>query len=111
VQDRVVGLSNAGLQRLAAADAAQDPDALVSRAESFWHASPDMDDDPPRDESPNVQAIRLETGLVLSLAAARTLEEDDLRVIRMASAPLIEILRLRGLIGVGPSSPPKGDVR
>ena len=59
---------------------------------------------PPARKGPSVQRrSRWSDGLVLSLAAGRTLNEDDLRVIRMAAAPLIEILRLRGLIGIGPS--------
>jgi hypothetical protein len=32
-------------------------------------------------------------------------------VIHMAAAPLIEILRLRGLIAAAPSQPTKGDAR
>ena len=58
-----------------------------------------------------MQDIKLENGLVLSLTAKRRLDEDDLRVMRMAAAPLIEILRLRGLIGVGPPQSKKGDAR
>ena len=58
-----------------------------------------------------MQDVPLEAGLVLSLAAARKLDEDDLRVIRMAAAPLIEILRLRGLIDDGPSPSKKGTPR
>ena len=48
---------------------------------------------------------------MLTLTAGRSLDDDDLRVIRMAAAPLIEILKLRGLIGVGPAQPRKGDAR
>ena len=48
---------------------------------------------------------------MLSLTAARKLTEDDLRVIRMAAAPLIEILRLRGLTGIGHTQPKKGNAR
>jgi DNA-binding transcriptional MerR regulator len=42
--------------------------------------------------------VPLSDGLVLALATRRGLDEDDLRSIRVAAAPLIEILRLRGLI-------------
>jgi DNA-binding transcriptional MerR regulator len=120
VQERVVGLSDASLRRLVApeatatkADVSLESAASGSRAESFWRVRPESESeqDGATAESPSVQDVSLETGLVLSLAAARTLIEDDLRVIRMAAAPLIEILRLRGLIGIGPSQPKKGDAR
>jgi DNA-binding transcriptional MerR regulator len=118
VQERVVGLSDASLRRLAAkeavamkADVAPHSMASGSRAESFWRVQPDSQTDQTTEKSPAVQEVPLEIGLVLSLTAARALKEDDLRVIRMAAAPLIEILRLRGLTGIGPSQPKKGDVR
>jgi DNA-binding transcriptional MerR regulator len=118
VQERVVGLSDAALRRLATAEAVAtkaenvpEPPAPMSRGESFWRVQPERREDEAADESPSVQDVPLQTGLVLSLAAGRTLDEDDLRVIRMAAAPLIEILRLRGLIGVGPSQSRKGDAR
>jgi DNA-binding transcriptional MerR regulator len=112
VQERVVGLSDAALRQLAAAEAAaQQAAAAVSRGETFWRVPPAADQDQAIDEGPSVQDVTLETGLVLSLATGRTLDDDELRVIRMAAAPLIEILRLRGLIAVGPSPPMKGDAR
>jgi DNA-binding transcriptional MerR regulator len=118
VQERVVGLSDAALRRLAATEAAamkadEEPQARasVSRGQSFWRVQPEPDDDRATKENPSVQDVPLETGLVLSLAAGRRLDEDDLRVICMAAAPLIEILRLRGLIGAGPSPRTKGDPR
>jgi DNA-binding transcriptional MerR regulator len=110
VQERVVGLSDAGLRRLSAAvsvetkaEVASQPLAAGLRAESFWRTQPEWEKDLETERSSSVHDVPLEAGLVLSLAARRTLEEDDLRVIRMAAAPLIEILRLRGLIGNGPS--------
>jgi DNA-binding transcriptional MerR regulator len=118
VQDRVVGLSDASLRRLVAAEAAASaadpaPRSAPSglRAESFWRVQPEPETDQATAETPSVEVVPLEPGLVLSLSARRTLNEDDLRVIRMAAAPLIEILRLRGLTGIGPSQPTKGDVR
>jgi hypothetical protein len=118
VQERVVGLSDAALRRLAATEAAaakadQSPQSAASglRAETFWRVQPELETDQATAESPGVEVVPLKPGLVLSLAARRTLNEDDLRVIRMAAAPLIEILRMRGLTDIGPSQPKKGDVR
>ena len=115
MQERVVGLSDAALRRLAAAEAAATKRAANHGFRVAQNPSgalqPEPDQDQATDDGPSVQDVPLETGLVLSLAAGRTLDDDDLRVIRMAAAPLIEILRLRGLIGVGPSQPKKGDAR
>jgi DNA-binding transcriptional MerR regulator len=118
VQERVVGLSNASLRRLTAPEAAATevdaaPQSVASglRAESFWRVQPESESVQATEECPSVQEVPLESGLVLSLAARRTLNQDDLRVIRMAAAPLIEILKLRGLTGIGPSHPKKGHVR
>jgi DNA-binding transcriptional MerR regulator len=118
VQQRVVGLSNAGLRRLASAEAAarqatqelsQAP-APESRAESFWRIESERGEDSPK-ESHVENRVVLDHGLELSLAACRALNDDDFRVIRMAAAPLIEILKLRGLISVGLADPKQGDAR
>jgi DNA-binding transcriptional MerR regulator len=103
VQQRVVGLSNAALRRLA--DAASQGEKAQSRAESFWRMAPvDEPVEPvppaPKEEgSIEPKEIPLGDGLVLSLLTGRPIEDEDLRVIRMAAAPLIELLKLRGLIG------------
>ena len=122
VQERVVGRSNKALRRLAAVDVAvagdgpaakgkvdvdvdlsARPAASRSRSESFWRVQPEPEEEQAAAtsaaESPAREAWSLEAGLVLTLTAGRKLNDDDLRVIRMAAAPLIEILRLRGLIG------------
>ena len=118
VQERVVGLSNSALRRLAEIERAATKQDLTasatdarSRAESFWRAPPAWDEEQVKAESPGVSNVPLETGLVLTLTAGRELDDDDLRVIHMAAAPLVEILRLRGLIGVSPSKSKKGDAR
>jgi DNA-binding transcriptional MerR regulator len=118
VQERVVGLSDASLRRIAGAEygARTDPApppaaASAPRAERFWRVQSEPDEDQAKGQFPSVQNIPLEAGLVLSLGAGRAMDEDDLRVIRMAAAPLIELLRLRGLIGIGPPQRKKGDAR
>ena len=115
VQERVVGLSDAALRRLAETEACDDGNLRPTgrhRERIVLACSAGTRSRPERGrEVPARRNVVLEDGLVLSLATERTLHEDDLRVIRMAAAPLIEILRLRGLIGVGPSQPRKGDAR
>ena len=110
VQERVVGLSDAALRRLAAAEAAastadcsSDP-GVASRRNRSGASSQNRTQSRPAKKARACKTSRWRHGLVLSLAAGRALDEDDLRVIRMAAAPLIEILRLRGLIGIGPST-------
>jgi len=112
VQEHVVGLSDAALSRLAEGPPApQEPSPPASRADSFWRVQSERDEDQAGEEGLGVQSVPLDHGLVLSLAAERAMDDDDLRVIRMAAAPLIEILRLRGLIGIGPAEPRQGDAR
>jgi DNA-binding transcriptional MerR regulator len=114
VQARVVGLSDVALRRLVAfepsepaAASAPAPSVSSPRAESFWRAGADASSDDRNEGSAGLQRIVLERGAELSLDARRVLDEHDLAVIRMAAAPLIEILRMRGLIGVGPAEPRK----
>jgi DNA-binding transcriptional MerR regulator len=106
VQERVVGLSNSALRRLA--ESVSPGEKKSSRAEAFWRTplveeQVDAPPPPPAEEEGSVArkptAIPLGNGLVLSLVTGRALVDEDLRVIRMAAAPLIELLRLRGLIG------------
>jgi DNA-binding transcriptional MerR regulator len=117
VQERVVGLSNTALRRLNSAAAVvrsgtqAPPAASPSRADSFWRIQPSMNENEAGEESPGEAHLRLEHGVTLSLTAQRAVTGDDLRVIHMAAAPLIEILKLRGLIGIGLTQPKRGDVR
>lgn len=112
VQERVVGLSDAALRRLAVAEtAAPSAPEPTPRADSFWRISSEPDEDQASEEGPGEERVPLDHGVALTLPAARALNKDDLRVIRMAAAPLIEILRLRGLIGIGPAEPRRGEVR
>ena len=109
VQERVVGLSNPALRRLAGSVSPREKES--SRAESFWrtrlveeqeqeHEQVEAPDPPAEEERSFIpMAIPLGDGLVLSLVTWRAVDEEDLRVIRMAAAPLIELIRLRGLIG------------
>lgn len=118
IQERVVGLSDAALRRLV--DVGSPPAAPVpSRAESFWREPPAVPSvevdgngqyEPPlakdRDGAatrtsagPQTQMVPIGDGATLSLTTRRAMDDEDLRVIRMAAAPLIEILNLRGLIG------------
>jgi DNA-binding transcriptional MerR regulator len=97
VQERVVGLSDSALRRLALADVAVSPPfSPASRAESFWRVESEPAD--AAETASDVQEVRLEGGLVVSLPATRILNDDDLRMIRMAAAPLLELLRMRGLL-------------
>jgi hypothetical protein len=113
VQERVVGLPEKALRRLAQAPAAvTNSDALPAapspRTESFWRVHSGDDDVRPAEERDGMQTVPLPEGMVLSLPATRAPDNEDLRVIRLAAAPLIELLKLRGLIGIDPPQPRKG---
>jgi len=115
VQERVLGLSASALKRIiasgSAASQAPPPAASALRSESFWRVADNEHEDRAKAEDSGVQTVPLGNGLDLTLPVQRQLDEDDLRVIRMAAAPLIELLRLRGLIGIGPAQRKKGDAR
>jgi hypothetical protein len=78
------------------------PSPAAGRA-AFWREAPA----PPKPQPPPdaaavpLQAVRVGDDATLLLAARRPLGDDDLRVIALAAAPLIELLTLRGLIGQG----------
>jgi DNA-binding transcriptional MerR regulator len=113
VQQRVLGLSDSALQRIIAVDVASNKappaGAPAPRSESFWRIADDEYEPPANALNHGVREIALENGLGLRLPVQRQLDEEDLRVIRMAAAPLIELLRLRGLIGIGRAQRKEGD--
>jgi DNA-binding transcriptional MerR regulator len=118
VQERVVGLSNTALRKIAALPAPRpELDPTPARGDSFWRLPAPTQVSPGQcaaldvascalgsDEAvlpaagSELQTIPLGDGLVLSLTTRRGIDADDIRSIRMAAASLIEVLRLRGLI-------------
>jgi len=120
VQERVIGLSNAALRKIAELPAPKPkPDPSPARGESFWRlpaktqtgrgqfaalnaASCSLGSEEavlPAARS-ELQAIPLGDGLVLWLATRRGIDAEDVRSVRLAAASLIEVLRLRGLIDI-----------
>jgi hypothetical protein len=102
IQRRLIGQPDAALERLARpprAEAPTPPDASPEpdRARSFWRAAPG--EEPAPAPGPIPQQIRLAEGVALTLHARRPLGDEERRLVRMATAPLIELLRLHGLIG------------
>jgi len=133
VQERVIGLSNAALRKIAELPASKPkPDPSPSRGDSFWRLPAKTQGGPGQfaafDAIPctlgseeavlpaagsELQTIPLGDGLVLSLATRRGIDAEDLRSIRSSAASLIEVLRLRGLIDTDMDTGPKkpGDAR
>jgi DNA-binding transcriptional MerR regulator len=118
IQQRLVGLTEQALRRFVDPLTTVPEPSGTDRADSFWRNSRSSDTeyegaqstgDRPVPEIPNKippalayqteQRVLLDDGAILALATRRPMENDDLRVIRMAAAPLIELLKLRGLIG------------
>ncbi len=135
VQERVIGLSNASLRRIAELPAPKPmPDQSPARGDSFWRLPAKTQANPgqfaaldavpcaigsektvPASAGSESHTIPLGDALVLRLTTRRGIGADDLRSIRLAAASLIEVLRLRGLIDTdtdtdtGPQKP--GDAR
>jgi DNA-binding transcriptional MerR regulator len=113
LQQQLLGLSNAALERLAKLPAdlpapgrtAARPDAGAARAEAFWSAAPAPVAEPPpaADESAGpaapLQGVPLAADVTLLLGAARPLEPDDLEAIRVVAEPLLRLLHKRRLLG------------
>ena len=84
--------------------------AFDRRSGAFWRETPRESASEPATQQAGewvgavpMEAVRLGPGgeATLLLATRRPLDDDDLRVIRLAAAPLIELMRHRGLIGNG----------
>ena len=124
VQRRVAGATDSALAR--AAGVAPTPQPAVEpvpvvresrdsdrRSGAFWRETPRGPAPEPAIqeagkelETVPMEAVRIGPGgeATLLLATRRPLDDDDLRVIRLAAAPLIELMRHRGLIGNGENS-------
>lgn len=109
VQRMTTGATDALLAEIAGAELGTAPApsgrARPLRPEGFWKERPAAPGPPvPREAVVALQAVRLGDDATLLLSAARPPDDDDLRVVRLAAAPLLELLRMRGLIG-----PPETD--
>jgi DNA-binding transcriptional MerR regulator len=108
IQEKLLGLSAAALAQLAklpgeaelgesaAAPAASETDI----AEAFWKRTPaePASPAPPAVAPVSLKGIELDENAALLLAAARTLEPDDIEAIRAAALPLLKLLRTRRLL-------------
>jgi DNA-binding transcriptional MerR regulator len=124
IQEQLTGLPDAALQRLARLP---ETDSLASatpavetepdrRSQAFWTTAPAplsesseaAEEAAGRSPSPSgaLQGVPLGDEILLVLAAARPVEEDDLSAIRVAAAPLLKLLETRRLIGPRPERGP-----
>jgi DNA-binding transcriptional MerR regulator len=114
IQQRLVGLSNARLARLAripdeplivervgAAASPAAPEPADEERERFWAAAPAEPlraANPPAAEPVTLQGVPLDDHVTLLLAADRPLELDDIEALRAAAAPLLELMHTRRLL-------------
>jgi hypothetical protein len=113
VQQRLYGITNAALARLARLPDRELPARTTPasansvadrRVDAFWAAAP-SDLPVPRAEpsgngSPSLplQGIPLDDEVLLLLTSSRNIDEDDLPAIRAAAAPLLKLLHTRRLL-------------
>ncbi len=91
IQEQLIGLSSSALETMARA----------GRDRSFWKDPPSPTPSPAEAEPPasaSSRTIDLGSDVTVSFPSQRPLDSEDLRVIRLAAAPLLEFLKLRGLI-------------
>ena len=118
LQERLVGQSNAALEKLArvppeasAAAPGETASEPAGRSADFWKAEPAafepsataQRDEITANETENrsisdVQGFRLNDGVTLLLSLARSVEPDDLEAIRTVAAPLLKLLEKRRLL-------------
>jgi DNA-binding transcriptional MerR regulator len=110
IQQKLLGLTDVALQRLAQvspgtlADADTPANAAEEspRREQFWRQppadfSPAQTNNETEAAPPLVQGVRLGEGVTLLLEASRPLDADDVEAIRAAAGPLLKLLEKRRL--------------
>jgi hypothetical protein len=106
LQQQLLGLTDAGLARLARLPADLDlqgkpePAGQSRRDGAFWKELP-----ADGEATSTLQGIRLEDGVTLLLPAARTPEPEDIEAIRAVAAPLLKFLHQRRLLKNNDESP------
>jgi len=113
VQQRLLGLPDAALRRLAQVPEAESrgldekshatPDEAADRRESaFWKAPPAsarLDTTPALAPTTTLQGVTLDVGVTLLFETLRPVDDDDLQAIRAVAAPLLKLLERRRLVG------------
>ncbi len=111
VQQALLGLNDDELSRLAGLPQEQRKRRERSRdREAFWSAPPVPAEAPAKAEAQatELQGVRLGPGVVLLIEANREVREEDRETIRRATDNLLELLRVRGLVG---PARPDGDAQ
>jgi hypothetical protein len=107
IQEKLLGITAAALARLAKlpgdvelGESALPPAASETEtAEAFWKRTPAEPASPAPAAAPvSLKGIQLDENAALLLAAARTVEPDDIEAIRAAALPLLKLLRTRRLL-------------
>ncbi|MBS2031298.1 MAG: MerR family transcriptional regulator [Deltaproteobacteria bacterium] len=78
-----------------------DAEPAPARAKDFWTARPSeiAPAAPSLKEEPGLQAVALDAKALLVLTGEKSLDPTDLEAIRAAAAPLVKLLKKRGLLG------------
>ncbi len=100
IQQALIGLSEEELRRLA--EMPEEPDSKrqqrASDREAFWRSPPAATEAQPAEKKSLLQGLRVSPGVVLMLETLRDMTDEDREALRLAAAPLLELLRMRGLI-------------
>jgi DNA-binding transcriptional MerR regulator len=101
VQQRLLGLTEDELRALAGAlpdRQGEEKSSARSRRDDFWRDPPAPVAAAPPTLEKTLHAVRLGDGLTVLLEALRTLRDDDVSALRQAAAPLVDLLKTRGLL-------------
>ena len=97
IQQSMLGLGEIELRRLAGVPDEPSTHQKETR-DNFWRTTPAPVELAPPPESPVMQGVRLAAGVTLLLETLRDMRDEDREALRLAAAPLLELLRTRGLI-------------
>jgi hypothetical protein len=113
VQERLVGLTEAALARLAKLP----PDMELASATAeespprapFWAAepaAPPASFTPHAEPTPDIVGIPLDDGVLLLVQSSRIPDEYDRRALRAAAAPVLKVLQARRIVSRAPEPGP-----
>jgi DNA-binding transcriptional MerR regulator len=107
IQQALIGLDEQELRRLTGLpdEAPRGKRARRPEREAFWSEAPVQPAATTSEEAPALQGMRLAPRVTLLVEALRGLREEDRAALLKAAAPLLQLLRTRGLIDDNTDSP------
>ncbi len=100
IQQALLGLSEEELRRLANMPEEPGPKRKERPRdrEAFWRTPPAPVEPATSEVTAALQGVRLGSGVMVMLETLREMTDEDREALRQAAAPLLELMRMRGLV-------------